>query len=367
MKNAKKALLFILAIVLVLPFITTIYAAYDVICGEYAEELWRNGLFLGSDGSFNLDKPLTRAEGAAMLVRLLGKETEAKAGAYLYPFTDVPEWAACYVGYCYEHGLTNGISATEYGSATPMTAEQYATFVLRALGYKDNVDFLYTGAVAKARAIYLLNIDEGIYNDHFSPTGTFLRDYAVLLSYSALDMNLKGTHTLLKDTIVMPGQPDGDMPTYVAGVPNEQEPSDDSRKDSSKSSGGGTITIEYEYAANGVVDTARYYRDREEVAVFYDGGNGELITGDGWYLHVSRRLVSRSYSVVPGLPPIQQTAFLLNAETLHIQSSDKYYSMAAQDWKKDAFVKNNDLESVITFIINDFAQKSMNLRAAGYN
>lgn len=72
-----------------------------------------------------------------MYVCLLGKEAEAKAWSYAIPFTYVPDWAAPYVGYCYENGIANGTSAITFGSNDNMTAAQYLTLVLRTLGYDD--------------------------------------------------------------------------------------------------------------------------------------------------------------------------------------------------------------------------------------
>ena len=62
-----------------------------------AEALHDLGLFQGTgtnaDGTpiYDLDKTPTRNQALIMLVRLLGKEAEAKAGAWDIPFTDVSE------------------------------------------------------------------------------------------------------------------------------------------------------------------------------------------------------------------------------------------------------------------------------------
>ncbi len=71
-----------------------------------------------------------------MLVRLLGKEEAAEAGDGVHPFNDVPGWAVKSVAYLYQNQLTYGISTSQYGSARLITPNQYATFLLRALGYE---------------------------------------------------------------------------------------------------------------------------------------------------------------------------------------------------------------------------------------
>lgn len=97
-----------------------------------AQMLYDLGLFRGTEKGFELEKPLTRAEAAAMLTRLLGAEDEVLAGNWAHPFTDVPSWADNYVGWLYENGLTKGASATMYGAEENVTCGQYCTFLARA-------------------------------------------------------------------------------------------------------------------------------------------------------------------------------------------------------------------------------------------
>ena len=51
------------------------------------------------------------------------------------PFGDVSGWAQPYVAKAYEIGITNGISATEFGAIKNVTQRELATWMLRALGY----------------------------------------------------------------------------------------------------------------------------------------------------------------------------------------------------------------------------------------
>ena len=64
-----------------------------------AQMLCDLGLFRGTENGFELEKPMTRAEAAAMLTRLLGAEQEALTTEREHPFTDVPQWADPYVGW----------------------------------------------------------------------------------------------------------------------------------------------------------------------------------------------------------------------------------------------------------------------------
>ena len=121
---------------------------------QLAETLRSLGLFLGSDKGFELERVPSRLEEVVMLIRLLGKETEALSGSWTHPFTDVPPWADQYIGYAYENALANGGDDGKFGTGAA-TAQMFATFVLRALGYNDSaakgaVDFTYDGAVQYA-------------------------------------------------------------------------------------------------------------------------------------------------------------------------------------------------------------------------
>lgn len=97
-----------------------------------AQMLYDIGLFRGTEKGFELDKPMTRAEAAAMLTRLLGAEKTALSGTWKHPFTDVPQWADKYVGWLYQNGLTKGTAATKYGAEEKVTCDQYCIFLTRA-------------------------------------------------------------------------------------------------------------------------------------------------------------------------------------------------------------------------------------------
>ncbi len=104
------------------------------------------GLFEGTDNGYELDKNLTRAEMTVLFLRLTGEESVALSERKPHPFTDVPSWANNYIGYAYQKGYVNGISAYEFGSNTKATSEMFYTLILRWLGYTDgeNGDFIWS-------------------------------------------------------------------------------------------------------------------------------------------------------------------------------------------------------------------------------
>ncbi|MBE6021562.1 MAG: hypothetical protein E7228_07560, partial [Clostridiales bacterium] len=105
----KRVLSIILVMLMVFSFAPVALAASDE-ANASAEGLYELGLFQGTgtdaNGNpiFDLDRAPTRHEAVTMLVRLLGKDAEAKAGDWDIPFTDVAAWAKPYVGYAYANG-----------------------------------------------------------------------------------------------------------------------------------------------------------------------------------------------------------------------------------------------------------------------
>ena len=164
---------------------------------EAAETLYDLDLFkgTGADASgnpvFELDRAPTRHEAVTMLVRLLGKEAEALAGSWEIPFTDVADWAKPYVGYAYANGLTTGVSETSFGGERPVTAAQFLTFTLRALGYESGKEFSWDSAWTLTDT---LGMTSGQYNARTN--GSFLRADAALVSAFALSTTGKAGKTL---------------------------------------------------------------------------------------------------------------------------------------------------------------------------
>ena len=167
---------------------------------HFAESLNRIGLFKGT-GTDAKGQPIydltgipDRQVAITMLVRLLGKETEALSKKWDHPFTDVSEWADPYVGYAYNNGLTKGISSDRFGGRDIISANQYLTFVLRALGYDDSKgDFTWDNPILLAAKIGLAHSDE--YNDK---TMLLFRGNIATLSFMAVQSDMKDGTPLIK-------------------------------------------------------------------------------------------------------------------------------------------------------------------------
>ena len=113
---------------------------------QMAASLNTLGLFKGSGLSigsgYELEEAPTRIQGLIMFLRLIGEEQAALSSTASHPFRDVPDWCDRYVAYAFDKGYTNGVDlpAGLFGPDDGMTAPQYVTLLLRALGYSDSLD-----------------------------------------------------------------------------------------------------------------------------------------------------------------------------------------------------------------------------------
>ena len=139
-----------------------------------------------------------------MLVRLYGAEEEAAAdyaaGEIAHPFADVPSFAAPHVAWLYEEGLTKGMTETTFGATDACSAQNYATFLLRSLGYQDGKDFAYADALTFAQ-------EKGFYTPVLFD-GDFLRDDLAGITYQALAADMKDGDAYLLESLVDSGAVD---------------------------------------------------------------------------------------------------------------------------------------------------------------
>ncbi len=173
---------------------------------QAADYLWKKSLFEGTskekDGTpvYRLESVPTREQAITMLIRLLGKEQEALTGQYQSPFStegDVSPWAKPYVDYAYSVKLTDGTSAATFSGTKPVTATQYITFVLRAMGYDDSKgDFKWSSAWVLSDS---LGITKAEYNKQNNDN--FKRADMVLISANALAVNMKAKDLTLLEKL----------------------------------------------------------------------------------------------------------------------------------------------------------------------
>ncbi|NLE26299.1 MAG: S-layer homology domain-containing protein [Clostridiaceae bacterium] len=154
----RKIVSLMLIMTIILSLASTVYAATTAQPSQdqAASTLKDLGLFMGTNNGFELDRAPTRTEAIVLLLRMLGKEQEAKDSNYTHSFTDVPAWANKHIAYAYNKGLTNGYSSTVFGGSDDATPEQFCALTLRALEYNEkDGDFVYKESIKKAEELGL--------------------------------------------------------------------------------------------------------------------------------------------------------------------------------------------------------------------
>ena len=156
MRNLKKFLALVLAMMMVLSLMVTANAATSFkddakIGADYAEALevlQKLGVFEGDqNGNMNPDKAVTRAELAGIAYRL-GTGYSDRADDYkgFDIFKDVKEteWYAGYINYAYNQNWVHGSNAaqTEFNPSGPVTSYQVLTLLLQMLGWGQKDEFV---------------------------------------------------------------------------------------------------------------------------------------------------------------------------------------------------------------------------------
>lgn len=218
-KSVKGILSLALAFTLIFAMFVPASAAIGTSADTKAAALKQLGLLQGvsaTEDNFELDRAPTRVEALVMLIRALGKDTEAISLGGTHPFTDVPAWADKYIGYAYEKGYTKGSSATTLGTGAA-NSDMYLTFMLRALGYSDAAgDFSWDAPEALAKAV-------GILPDEVD-TDNFLRADVALISWAALEADLKGGCQRMAKNLIAEGAFTEDAYSKAVELVNEADP-----------------------------------------------------------------------------------------------------------------------------------------------
>lgn len=121
----------------------------------------------GTGGNLDENRYLTRSEMMVIFARMMGEFDEAYAYKIPPTFTDGPgHWATPYVAYAEYRGWTSGLGNNQFGFDMQHRAREAAVFMLKALGYKADVDFNWENAFEKAKALGLFSGVEVQANDN---------------------------------------------------------------------------------------------------------------------------------------------------------------------------------------------------------
>lgn len=267
----KKVISIIIAtMIMILSASSTLFAAEETLSTseKSATALKALNLFQGTDKGFELERTPSRIEGIVTIIRLLGKEQEALSSTGTHPFQDVLPWADRYVAYAYEQNITKGISETEFGCNDLMSRKQFATLLMRALGYsEESGDFTYENAENDGKTL-------GIINDTLN-SDKFLRGDMVIMSYLALNIKIKNAENTLEGKLMADGvfkESDWNGAQLIMGSASEKSDKPaSSGGSSSKPSKPSTETKVNEKQLSNLVDTAKdYYSELSKVIVLVD-------------------------------------------------------------------------------------------------
>jgi hypothetical protein len=177
-----------------------------------ADELSKLNVFVGTGTDkagapeYELNRPMTRIEALAALIRLMGLEEEANKSTVPNPFGDVPDWADRIAAYAYSIGLTFGVDEAHslLASGEMATPHDFTVFMLRLLGFSEaNGDFSYSGARKKAVEAELLKVMESA---AINADGVLLRAEAVIIMADALLAPTKGSSATLIEKLAQNGK-----------------------------------------------------------------------------------------------------------------------------------------------------------------
>ena len=161
----KKLLALVLALVMTMSLVTISNAAYsdaaDIDYTEAVDVMSAIGVLQGSDGKFNPDGILTRAEACTIITKILGMADYVGTSS----FADVKgHWGESAIAYCAGEGIVNGTSATTFDPNGKLTGYAFGKMLLVALGYNAEIEKM-TGTdwtIGVAKLIKSLKLNDGI-------------------------------------------------------------------------------------------------------------------------------------------------------------------------------------------------------------
>ncbi|OUN23945.1 hypothetical protein B5G34_02355 [Flavonifractor sp. An82] len=204
----------------------TLSASGNVDYNAMADGLAQMGLLKGTGAAYGsgyeLERQALRVEGLVMFIRLMGEENAALTSTAVNPFADSPSWADRYLAYAYEKGYTTGIGTNAagqlmFGPNNTISAGEYMTFVLRALGYSEsgtNPDFNWQNAMDAAVAYGVIRQSEAA----LLSGSSFCRAQVVYLSVCALSAPTKTGGILLDKTASNGGYDQTSMQAILNGI-----------------------------------------------------------------------------------------------------------------------------------------------------
>lgn len=142
----------------------------------------------GKEAEFKPGDTITRAQFAAVTVRMLGLDASAKAAAGVTAFQDVPadHWASGYINIASQRQIINGYGDGNFGPDAPVQFEQAVKMIVATLGYAPaaNDKGGYPGGYLTVAS------EEDILKNVDIVSGDASRGTVALMAFNALDVKL---------------------------------------------------------------------------------------------------------------------------------------------------------------------------------
>lgn len=156
------------------------------VAGNYLKEI---GIFKGyEDGTLGLNRNITRAEFAALTVRLIGMEELHEGNKGKTAFKDVPAdfWGSGYINIAVGQGLFKGYEDQTFRPQGNITYAEVITVLVRLLGYEKEVAGTWPqGHIDKATELKINN------NINYQPSQIVNRGDIAIMVYQAMEVELK--------------------------------------------------------------------------------------------------------------------------------------------------------------------------------
>jgi hypothetical protein len=146
-------------------------------------------------GEGNWNQKITREEMAAIAIRLVGMESEAR-GYKDNIYKDVKGWATGYINMANNLGIMKGTSKDTFNPKSNITYMELLTVIMRTLGYEDKIDFTIFPEDYYQKAVEL-----GLVNIYIEPKDTITRGIAAETLDKSLDIKLKNSNISLLDKV----------------------------------------------------------------------------------------------------------------------------------------------------------------------
>lgn len=182
------------------------YSSYENISAKELNNkaaliLLEKGIMQGDNGDLALEQSVKREEMIVLISRLLKQEDTARnysTDKLKFEDVDKNNWAAPYIAWAYDKGITKGYNETSFGYGEYITYDQGLAFLIRILGYDvtDDMWLQYNGVNERAFELGLTRnyiktqceyIDVEYYISAYPHTGKKLsRDILAIYTYDAL-------------------------------------------------------------------------------------------------------------------------------------------------------------------------------------